>query len=331
MNHSSCTARLIRPFVRILASHPHSASLNLERLTTQRLDERVPLALAHEMVRRWSAEIGDPALGLKAGRRMSLGDGGSLEFAMHSAHSVRESVAVANRYVRLYSDALELALAVSDQRALLKLDSALPLPREFADFLMSAWYQVHVRVQLLDEPELECLFMHEQPEDLSEYRTTFEAATLTFGAPCYGFRFTASLADAPLSSCDALLHARHCEYLEVQHASLRETQSTATQVRRLLAAELRHGRPTAADVARRLSMSRRTMVRRLEGEGTSFTELLDDLRYQLALRFVAAPKLTLNEISDLLGFAQVQGFHRAFKRWNGKTPNQYRDAAIYGA
>ena len=64
---------------------------------------------------------------------------------------------------------------------------------------------------------------------------------------------------------------------------------------------------------------------------TSFTEQLDELRRQLALRFVATPKLPLTEITDLLGFSHVQGFHRAFKRWTGQTPIQYRDAALKGS
>jgi AraC-like DNA-binding protein len=98
-------------------------------------------------------------------------------------------------------------------------------------------------------------------------------------------------------------------------------------VRALLASDLRRGQRTAESIARTLRMSRRTLVRRLESEGTSFTEQRDELRCHLAMRFVATADLPLQEISDLLGFSHVQGFHRAFKRWAGETPQRYRDTA----
>lgn len=331
MEQMSCTARFIRPFVRLLNQHPDSASFKLDRLEAIGVEQRVRLEIAHDTVLRWVAKTGDPDLGLKAGRRMCVGSGGVLEFAMHSARSLRDSVSVANRYRRLFSDALEPTLKVEGGSALLRLENKLSWPRAIADFTMSAWYHTHVRVQLPDAPELECLFAHPEPPDLTEYRESFGNVKLTFDAPHYGFRFPAELAETPLAGADPLLHAMHCELLESLHAALPEPQNVAMRVRELLAGELRRGRPTAVGVARRLHMSRRTMVRRLENEGTSFTEQLDELRHQLALRFVATPKLPLNEITDLLGFSHVQGFHRAFKRWTGQTPIQFRNASIRGA
>jgi AraC-like DNA-binding protein len=58
----------------------------------------------------------------------------------------------------------------------------------------------------------------------------------------------------------------------------------------------------------------------LESDGTTFRVELDELRRELALRLVATRSLSLMEITRLLGFSQVQGFHRAFKRWTGQTP-----------
>ena len=72
-------------------------------------------------------------------------------------------------------------------------------------------------------------------------------------------------------------------------------------------------------------MSPRTLGRRLEHEGTTFKELLDDLRRRLALRYVGgARSRALTEIAFLLGFSQSAAFHRAFKRWTGQTPLEYR-------
>ena len=76
--------------------------------------------------------------------------------------------------------------------------------------------------------------------------------------------------------------------------------------------------------AQLLQMSTRTLGRRLEQEGTTFSALLDDLRKRLALRYVATRDLGLSEIAFLLGFSQSGAFHRAFKRWTGHTPLEYR-------
>jgi AraC-like DNA-binding protein len=71
-------------------------------------------------------------------------------------------------------------------------------------------------------------------------------------------------------------------------------------------------------------MSRRTLVRRLMGEGTSFSQLVSEVRRALALRYARMEGLPISEISVLLGFAQAQPFHRLFRRWTGTTPLQYR-------
>jgi AraC-like DNA-binding protein len=331
MELMSCTGRFIRPFVRVLAGRVEPHALNLERVTALDADRRVKLQDAYRTVSYWVERTGDSDLGLKAGEQMCLGSGGVLEYAMHSARSVREAVSVAQRYIRLFSDALEPKLQIEGNQALLRIDNRVEWPRAIADFTMSSWYNVHVRVQLAEAPLVEVWFAHEAPADTSEYERVFARARLRFGAPCYGFAFDAELADRPLASSDTVLHAVHCEHLEVLHAGLPAPQNLAMRVRELVAGELRHGRPTAVGVARKLHMSRRTLVRKLDAEGTSFTAQLDELRRQLALRFVATPKLPLNEITDLLGFSHVQGFHRAFKRWTGQTPIQYRETAQSGS
>jgi AraC-like DNA-binding protein len=79
-------------------------------------------------------------------------------------------------------------------------------------------------------------------------------------------------------------------------------------------------------VAKALAMSRRTMTRKLEAEGTTFTALLDELRRNLALRYAASTDLLLTEVALLLGFSNAAAFNRAFKRWTGMAPIEYRRA-----
>ena len=71
-------------------------------------------------------------------------------------------------------------------------------------------------------------------------------------------------------------------------------------------------------------MSRRTLVRRLEQEGTHFKAVLDDLRSGLARRYLALDRIGVSEVAALLGFSDAPAFTRAFRRWAGQSPSDYR-------
>ena len=79
-----------------------------------------------------------------------------------------------------------------------------------------------------------------------------------------------------------------------------------------------------AIIAEKLHMSPRSLQRRLHSEGTSFAELLSELRRDLALRYLRDQRIAIAEVGFLLGFLDVSAFHRAFKRWTGSTPAEYQ-------
>jgi AraC-like DNA-binding protein len=90
--------------------------------------------------------------------------------------------------------------------------------------------------------------------------------------------------------------------------------------------ELAGSNPSATRTAALLHISHRTLSRKLQQEGTTFKELFDDVRRRAALSYVARRDLGLSEIAFLLGFSEAASFHRAFKRWTGQTPLEYRRA-----
>lgn len=320
----SCSGRFGLPFIKLLSRYPELEG-KLGDLHGRPVERRIDLDRAYEQVTKWIEITGDPDLGLHAAQWTCLGGSGPLDYALHSAQSLRESIAVARRYARLYSDALDLNVTLSGDRAVLQIESKLAWPRAVADFALAAFYRNHLRPHLDAASELECSFSYPQPDSIAAYENAFGRAKLSFSQPIDGFSFDARRLDRSLASADPLLHAVHCEHLEGLYTSLPDPITTSLRVRQLIAAELRHGRPSSLSVARKLHMSRRTLVRRLEAEGTSFTDQLEELRRQLALRFVTMRTLPLGEITALLGFSHVQGFHRAFKRWTGQTPLRYRE------
>jgi len=97
---------------------------------------------------------------------------------------------------------------------------------------------------------------------------------------------------------------------------------------RKIAERLSRGEPSQTDIARQMGMSERTLQRRLAAEESTFHDLLEDARRTIACSYLADRKLAAYEVSFLLGYSEPATFFRAFKRWTGKTPQQYRATAL---
>ena len=99
-----------------------------------------------------------------------------------------------------------------------------------------------------------------------------------------------------------------------------------SRVENAISSLLPHGRVLVEGIARSLGMSERTLARKLSDEGLNFTQILQQLRRDLAVRYLDDRKLHVSKIAWLLGFHEVSAFTHAFKRWTGKTPSQTRTA-----
>ncbi len=140
--------------------------------------------------------------------------------------------------------------------------------------------------------------------------------------------FPTDLLDRPMPGADPALAA----YLKAQADTLVERLAARNLVSqecaRRIAERLGRGEPSQTDIARQMGMSERTLQRRLSAEGATFNELLDQARRTIACSYLADRKLAAYEVSFLLGYSEPATFFRAFKRWTGKTPQQYRATAL---
>lgn len=312
--------------MRLLARRRDIPPADVNHLRDYSLDDRVPLALAYEMLEAAIQRTGDANLGLKAGREIDVGAGGPLEYAVRSAATVADAIEVSARFMRLFSDAIDCRLVIEGERAIVRLDSKVETPRAAADFTASAFHTGHIKCHLGAIPGFVWSFPYEEPEDRSEYECTFAPATIQFSAPYFGYSFDKAYLATKRETGDPRLHALLRKHAEMLLAELPKYTNFRATVRDMLSEELQTSRPTAASVAQRLGVSQRTLSRRLEAEGTSFKDLLDDCRRTLALDYVTRPTFRLPEVVFLLGFSETATFYRAFKRWTGQTPLQYRRA-----
>jgi len=321
----TCSVRLVRPFLKVLPASIRTAPEVLAELDAMSVDHRLPMAVLNQMLEVTVAQSGDQDLGLKAARECSPGDAGVLDYAISSAATVQAAIDAAIRYVRLVNDGLELRLETVADEAHMILENRAPLPRAALDFQVAGIFQAFSPVWASGpRPSLRVLFPHAAPENAAEYNRTFGTTPVEFGAAFCGFVFDATWLTALLGSADSRLHEVILKHAEKMLSELPRARQLTERVRSAIVDELAGGDPSVTNIAPRLRMSPRTLERKLEREGTTFSALLEDLRKRLALRYVGSENLELAEIAFLLGFSQTTGFHRAFKRWTGATPLSYR-------
>ena len=324
------TVRAIRPLVsgfRQLGHEPSAVfrAAGIDEALLQDPDARVPASVAA----RWFAHAveltGDTNLGLHLAQQCELTSVDVHFYAMASSATLGVAYERLCRYQRLIHDTNRVELEVADDRAVLRhrLAGGRPVPRHTAEFLLTAWVRAGRVVTGVDWAPLEVHFAHPTPRDVSEH-VRFFRASIQFTAGENALVIPAALLKTPCVGADPALVAVLDRYAADRIEQAPRTSSVADRVRSVLVDELRGGEPSASRLARRLKMSVRTLNRLLAVERTSYRELLDTLRRDLAVRHLTDDGASIAEVGFLLGFSEISSFHRAFKRWTGLTPARFR-------
>jgi AraC-like DNA-binding protein len=160
------------------------------------------------------------------------------------------------------------------------------------------------------------------PADVRPYQDAFKCP-LRFNAKANALLFARADAMASLPTAHPLLAEVH-ERVASEHLQRLDPARISGRVRAAIIRRLPDGEPRRTDIARALEMSERSLQRRLEAEGTSFVQLLDVTRRELAQQYLGQTDLSLADAAFLLGFADQRSFFRASKRWFGTSPRQHR-------
>lgn len=166
-------------------------------------------------------------------------------------------------------------------------------------------------------------FAHADASDRAELRRFFGTRDLTFGRPDNGIAFSTVDARRPTSRRDARLQ-KTAELLAEAELRERPPPTDFLGHARTALGRMLSDSPSAGRLARRLKMSTRTLQRRLEERGTTFSRLVDAAREEQATQLLGDPALSAAEVAYRLGFTDPAAFTRAFKRWQGLTPSAFR-------
>jgi AraC-like DNA-binding protein len=267
----------------------------------------------------------DPALGIKAGLQVDHGDFDALEYAARARPNFGEAIGVMMRYLRIMIDAVDVSLTEDGEHAIWQWRPAdgtiLPAPAN--DYTIATSLAFSRRNTSVYVPPVEVRLMHPRTGYAEECERAFETV-VGFDAPANTIVMHRSRLRVPMLRANPAVAQAFQLHVERVVEKLRVRDGIVGRVREGLDAELRAGQASMKETARRVGMGVATLRRRLEDEGTTFSSIVDDLRRELAERHLGEAAPTVSEIAFLLGFSDVRAFAKAFRRWTGQSPSEYR-------
>jgi AraC-like DNA-binding protein len=163
--------------------------------------------------------------------------------------------------------------------------------------------------------------IHSAPPDLSVHRRLF-GPNLRFDSDFNGIVCAAADLDRPNPAADPVMAAYALQFLETLPKS--EPGSTTLDTRKAIYLLLPTGKASIEQVARNLGLHLRTLQRQLEAENVSFSDLLNDVRRDLAIRYLPNKQYSLLQIAEILGYSQLSSFTRWFSLEFGMSPSRWR-------
>jgi AraC-like DNA-binding protein len=270
---------------------------------------------------------GDEALGLRIGESAGEAAFDVIGHLVAHAATLREALELAVQFQRVFGDGNELALAESDDAARLRLRlerTGLRARRMFSEFAMAALLRL-IRTFAPRAAVRHVYFEHGRPDHHGECARVFGRAV------SYGRGETAMVFDRAALDQRGIHHHPELHQLLRPHAERALARATgqtgqAARLRMYLFSHPAIGaEPDMTTVARALGMSVRSLRRRLSEEGVSFTAIREESLAATATQYLA--RRSIQETAYAMGFSDPTAFHRAFKRWTGMTPTQYREKA----
>jgi AraC-like DNA-binding protein len=297
------------------------SGLDMETLADPRT--RVPVPTFAALLERARTLSGEPAYGFYLGVQMRVSAHGLLGVAALSASTIREAIEVAIRFAPILTTGISLRLEVDGRDAALIVDEHADFGGARDTFLLSVLIGMWQIGQALCAQDLDGFADLVLPEPDYLQRLLAIGPHVRFGQPVNRLLFDASLLDLRQAMADPVVLHLAREQCERLLASSAPSAAMTARVRALVA----HAKGDALSlehVANAMQTSGRTLKRQLAAEGTSFSALVDAERRQRAMFLLASPAVSIKDVADRLGYANIANFTRAFHRWTGTTPAEHR-------
>lgn len=268
----------------------------------------------------------DEFLGVGGKRRSPRGSFGMMCHSVIHLPTLRKAVLRAFEFYNILLDDMSLRMYQQDGKAIMTFriqDPSIDQNHVFTEAVLTMQHRFSSWLIGQRIPLIEATFSYAAPDHVAEYHKLFHCP-LKFNQRRNSIVFNAHYLNYPLMQNERTLAAL------LRHAPanlfiIQDREQTLTaQIIGMLGKDFTREFPDFEAVATDLGMAPQTLRRRLKDEGNSYQDIKDNLRRDAAIYYLSKPHLSINEITYMMGFSEPSTFHRAFKKWTGLTPGDYR-------
>ncbi|MEK5058236.1 AraC family transcriptional regulator [Paenibacillus sp. FSL H7-0326] len=268
----------------------------------------------------------DEHFGLHQGSQMEMADLGVLGYTMVHSGTIGECIHAYQRYYATVCSGYDIRLSRQGSEAVLTLsleELSYPPSRHCVDDMVSSLVHIMIRLSGRAIEFSRITLMHPEPDSGDEYRKVLGVQP-EFNKEHTSLYFPQKVLEYPVLYADVRLAGWFEERTSDVLLKLKAGRHFTDELTRWIMEQLRVSLPSISDAAAYFHMSTRTLQAKLQQENTTYTRLLNDIRKELALRYLKEPEQSIADIAYLLHFSEDSAFQHAFKKWTGLAPGQYR-------
>jgi len=300
------------------------AQVGIDRAMLADADNRIPAGAVVTLLEESARVSQCLTFGLRMAETRQLTDLGAISLLLTHKRTLREVLLAMINYRHLMNEALALQMEDAGADVIIReevVTDATTHSRQATELALGVLARAASALLGNRWKPHRVMFSHEAPPDLHLHRRIFKSK-LVFGSEYNAFVCAAQDLDSPSSAANPAL-ARYAEQL-LQSLPKAQDRSPSMEVREAIYVLLPMGRATVEQVAKKLGLNVRTLQRQLEEDGVTFSELINSVRRELAVRYVRSGQHSLGQVAELLGYSTQTSFTRWFKSEFGVAPRQWQ-------
>jgi AraC-like DNA-binding protein len=326
---------LLLPVIKTLMVNGHdketflnSASMDANLLKDA--DARISEKDFEHLYERAATLMKDEFFGLHQGQNIDIADLGVLGYVMLHSGTISQALTAYQKYNVIVSNDYNLNWKLDKDCAIIQLVSRNPLKpftRHCAEDMISSIYHLMFRLSCTRIPIQALQFQHSAPTEEHEYISVFGIKPL-FEQAFNIIQIDKEALDYPILYADRRLLAVFETIATEARSKLIQGQQLSDQLYKWIIECMPSFSPSLQETAKAFNMSSRTLQSKLKQENMSYNRLVNTVRKELAVGYLAKPECRVGEIAYLLHYSEPSAFQSAFKKWTGLTPGEYRAGII---
>ena len=305
---------------------PAQTLYQLVGLSREQLDEAdrmVDVSVSEALLSYGAKQLSYNDLGFRIGMWGDSGRWGLLGHIVDCCQSIAQALELQRRYQSLVGNLSRPEFVMGDTTCTLKWVPHYQCSYHLNEEVVTSWVAFAKKVIGLKLSPVEIHFSHEQHGDTSEYEAFF-GCPVTFNSQYTGIVFNREILTLPLLGYSPDLLKVLTGYADLL-VSKKQKNAANEVITQYIIETLATKVPNLEDTAAFLGVSSRSLQRKFKQQGTNFKSIVDDVRKEYAFSYLLQTNYKMSYIAQVLGFSEQSVFQRAFKRWTGVTPGEYRD------